>query len=77
MLSKITLTGICPRICNYFPLTTVTASFMGVNAKIKINDEWKEPAILWNVVGARKGEKKSAALKRILNAVEVCIKIVS
>ncbi len=44
---------------------------MGVNATIKINDEWPEPAILWNVVAARKGEKKTAALKRLLKAVEV------
>lgn len=55
----------------FFPLLTVAASFMGVNATIKINDEWPEPAILWNVVAARKGEKKTAALKRLLKAVEV------
>ena len=42
------------------------ASFMGVNAEIKVNDEWSEPAVLWTVVAARKGEKKTAALKRIL-----------
>ena len=42
---------------------------MGVNAYI--NQEWSEPAILWTVVAARKGEKKTAAVKRLLRAVEV------
>lgn len=46
---------------------------MGVNAKIKINEEWSEPSIIWNVVAARKGEKKTAALKCLLSAVEVSI----
>ena len=55
----------------YFPLLTVTASFMGINGKIKINEEWEEPAILWNIVAARKGEKKTAALSRLSHAVEV------
>ena len=55
----------------FFPLLTVCASFMGVNARININEEWSEPAILWNVVAARKGEKKTAAMKRLLKGVEV------
>lgn len=60
----------------YFPLLTVIGSFMGVNACIHINEEWSEPPILWNVIAARKGEKKTAAMKRILNAVEVSKKLV-
>ena len=47
-----------PKEYVFFPLLTVSASFMGVNARININDEWCEPAILWNVVAARKGKKK-------------------
>ncbi len=53
------------------PLLTVSASFMGVNASLRINEEWCEPSILWTVVAARKGEKKTAALERLLKAVEV------
>lgn len=34
-----------PKHYIYFPLLTVAASFMGVNAQIKINVEWSEPAI--------------------------------
>lgn len=60
-----------PKEYTYFPLLTVIASFMGINASILINDEWSEPPILWNVIGARKGEKKSAAMKRLLHGVEV------
>ncbi len=55
----------------FFPLLTVCASFMGVNAVMTVNPEWKEPAILWNIVVARKGEKKTAAMKRLLTIVEV------
>ena len=60
-----------PKEFIFVPLLTVAASFTGVNAGIKVNDEWSEPAVLWTVVAARKGEKKTAALKRILKAVEV------
>ncbi len=60
-----------------FPLLTATASFMGVNASMQINPEWQEPAILWNIVVARKGEKKTAALKRLLKIVEVSCKIIN
>ena len=43
------------------------SSFMGTNAFVKINEEWWEPSIIWFVIAARKGEKKTAALKRICN----------
>lgn len=36
-------------------------------------ESMKEPAIVWNVIAARKGEKKTAAMKRLLSAVEVRI----
>jgi hypothetical protein len=60
-----------PKEYIFFPLLTVSASFMGVNARMSINEEWSEPAILWNVVVARKGEKKTVAMKHLLVAVEV------
>ena len=60
-----------PKEYIFFPLLTVSASFMGVNARMSINEEWSEPAIVWNVVAARKGEKKIAAMKRLLAVVEV------
>lgn len=59
-----------PKEYIFFPMLTVAATFMGVNAKVDINQEWSEPAILWTVVTARKGEKKTAAIKRLLRAVE-------
>ena len=62
-----------PKEYIFFPLLTVVASFMGVNARMCVNSEWSEPAILWSVVAARKGEKKTAALKRLLNIVEVSL----
>lgn len=36
---------------------------MGVNAHVKINQMWKEPAILWFIIAANKGQKKMAALR--------------
>ena len=53
------------------PLLTASASLMGVNANVRIRPEWNEPAILWTVVAAGKGEKKSAAFGRISKPLEV------
>lgn len=53
-----------------WPLLTAAASFMGTNASIRINQEWYEPSIIWFVIAARKGEKKTAALKRIRKPIE-------
>ena len=55
----------------FLPLLTASASFMGANTSLQINDSWSEPPILWTLVVARKGEKKSAAIKPLLRAVEV------
>ena len=48
-----------------YPLLTSVAACIGVNGNIRINPTWVEPSILWLVVAARKGEKKTAALKVI------------
>lgn len=53
-----------------WPLLTATASFMGINAHIGVNKEWLEPAIIWFVIAAKKGEKKTAALRRIRKPIE-------
>lgn len=43
----------------------------GTNASIKINAEWFEPSIIWWLVtAARKGEKKTAALKCVRKPIE-------
>ena len=54
----------------FYPLLTAVASCMGVNAHVNINPAWKEPAIMWFVVAAKKGEKKTAALRLIRQALE-------
>ena len=59
----------CPTEYLFLPLLTICASFMGAQTKVKINDTWYEPAILWTLVVARKGEK-SAAIKPLIQAVE-------
>ena len=49
----------------FFPLLTIIAACTGVKANIRVNDEWNEPLILWTIVAARKGEKKTPACKRL------------
>lgn len=53
-----------------WPLLTAVGSFMGTNAHVKVNEEWIEPAIMWFVVAAKKGEKKSAALRCLRGPIE-------
>ncbi|XP_070536066.1 uncharacterized protein [Ptychodera flava] len=60
----------CPKEFIFFPLLSVCASMMGNNAVIRINAEWKEPAILWTMIAAKRGEKKTAALGRILQPIQ-------
>ena len=53
----------CPIEFVVFPLLTIIAGCMGVSAHIAINTMWKEPAILWFIIAANKGQKKTAALR--------------
>ena len=53
----------CPIEFVVFPLLTIIAGCMGVNAHISLNQMWKEPAILWFIIAASKGQKKTAALR--------------
>ena len=52
----------CPLEFIIFPLLTIVAGCMGINARIAINQMWTEPAIVWFIVAANKGQKKTAAL---------------
>ncbi len=54
----------------FWPLLTAVASFIGINRHIQINSEWIEPSIMWFVIAAKKGEKKTAALRKIRKPVE-------
>ena len=56
--------GVPPEFILY-PLLTSVAACIGVNGHIRINSTWIEPSVLWLVVAAKKGEKKTAALKVI------------
>ena len=39
-----------------WPLLTATASFMGTNGFVKINEEWWEPSIIWFLLLQEKGK---------------------
>ena len=54
----------------FYPLLTAVASCMGVNSRIRINQTWTEPSILWFIVAAKKGEKKTAALRVLRKPLE-------
>ena len=43
---------------------------MGINAHIAINQMWTEPAIVWFIVAANKGQKKTAALRLLKKPLE-------
>ena len=49
----------CPIEFIVLPLLTIIVGCMGVNAHIAINQMWKEPAILWFIIAANKGQKKT------------------
>ena len=53
----------CPIEFILLPLLTIIAGCMGVNVHIAINQMWKEPVILWFIIAANKGQKKTAALR--------------
>lgn len=44
---------------------------MGPHTRVQINDNWTEPLILWSVVLADKGQKKSPALNRLLEPIKI------
>ena len=60
----------CPPEFFLIPALTIASSMIGVNGRIKINDSWSEPFIIWAVVAAKKGQKKTAALNVLARAVE-------
>ena len=59
----------CPDEYIFFPLLTITASFIGTNGTLKINECWEEPSIVWFNVCSRKGQKKTAGLNVIAKPV--------
>lgn len=59
----------CPDEYIFFPLLTITASFIGTNSTLKINECWEEPSIEWFNVCARKGQKTTAGLNVIAKPV--------
>lgn len=59
----------CPDEYIFFPLLTITASFIGTNGIVKINECWEEPSIVWFNVCARKGQKKTAGLNVVAKPV--------
>ena len=55
----------CPIEFIFFPLLTIVAACMGVNAQVKVNPIWYESAILWFIIAANKGQKKTATLEAV------------
>ena len=50
-----------------WPLLTTTASLMGTNAAIKINQEWYEPSIIWFVITLKRLRKPIEGVQRKLH----------
>ncbi|XP_033748233.1 uncharacterized protein LOC117333185 [Pecten maximus] len=49
------------------PLLTAVASCMGPNTVIQVTPHWQETPILWTVVAARRGERKTAVFGKVKN----------
>ena len=60
----------CPLEFIIFPLLTIVAGCMGINAHISINEMWNEPSVIWFIVAANKGQKKTAALRLLKKPLE-------
>ena len=54
----------------FFPLLSISAHFMGPDTRVVLNDHWREPLIIWSVVLADKGQKKSPALHRFIKPIQ-------
>ena len=53
----------CPKEFFLLPLQSLAAHFIGPKACVQVHSSWEEPIILWSVVMAHKGQKKSPALQ--------------
>lgn len=53
----------CAKELVLFPLLTTVASCMGPGTIIQVNPNWSEKMILWCLIGARRGERKSSAIR--------------
>ena len=60
----------CPLEFIIFPLLIIVAGCMGINAHISINEMWNEPSVIWFIVAANKGQKKTAALRLLKKPLE-------
>ncbi|OWF40939.1 uncharacterized protein LOC110463141 [Mizuhopecten yessoensis] len=49
------------------PLLTAVASCMGPNTVIHVGQHWQETPVLWTVVAARRGERKSTVFRKVLS----------
>ena len=53
----------CPKEFFLLPLQSIAAHFIGPKTCVQVHSSLEEPIILWSVVMAHKGQKKSPALQ--------------
>lgn len=61
----------CSELLMFSPLLAAVANCMGTKTTVEISSEWQEQIILWFIVAARSGEKKSLVFNRVKDAVRV------
>ncbi|KAL5017111.1 hypothetical protein ScPMuIL_006700 [Solemya velum] len=61
----------CSELLIFSPILAAVASCMGPKTTVQINSEWQEKIILWFLVAARSGEKKTPVLNRVKDALRV------
>jgi len=55
----------CSKELLALPLLSATSSCMGPQTTVKVNSNWTEKVVLWCVVAARRGEKKTTVLAKV------------
>lgn len=56
----------CPDDFLFLPFLSCCAALMGNKTSITVNETWTEAPIIWTMVGANSGTKKTAALKLLM-----------
>ncbi|XP_076465850.1 uncharacterized protein LOC143297400 [Babylonia areolata] len=56
----------CPEEAVLLPLLSCCSGIMGHRSEIRVHSGWSEPPVLWMVIGAGAGMRKSAALRQVL-----------
>ncbi|XP_059148660.1 uncharacterized protein LOC131935932 isoform X2 [Physella acuta] len=59
----------CPVEFVLVPLLSCVGSLLGTNTSIRVHKSWSEPPVIWTVVGANAGSRRSAVVRQLLSPI--------